>query len=265
MKTPLLIALLAVQVTHASADVQCPPVFGPRMVLQRDQAVPVWGTAAPGEKVNVEFAGKSAGTTADGNGVWTVMIGPFPASSKGQALVVKGANELRFDDVLVGEVWLCSGQSNMEKPLGERRGQRPTDNAAEEIRNAHHPRIRLFQMPRNGRPQKDDLTMQWNHCTPETVNKLSFSAAGYFFGREIHDRLDVPVGLIHSSVGGTRIELWTPPGAYQGIAGLEDLAKAAAGDRKYGMLELADCMTRWSNRSLHTDFADFSGIRASRI
>jgi sialate O-acetylesterase len=233
MKTHLLVALLAIQVPLAFADVGCPPVFGSRMVLQRDRAVPVWGTAAPGEKVNVEFAGKSAGTIADGNGVWTVMIGPFPASSKGQALVVKGANKLRFDDVLVGEVWLCSGQSNMEKPLGERRGQRPTDNAAEEIRNANHPRIRLFQMPRNGRPQKDDLTTQWNHCTPESVSRLSFSAAGYFFGREIQDRLDVPVGLIHTSVGGTRIELWTPPAAYQGIAGLEDLAKAAAGDRNH--------------------------------
>lgn len=204
------------------------------MVLQRDQPVPVWGTAADGEKVTVEFAKQKVETRAAKNGIWQVRLSPLKASAEPGTLVVRGNNELRFEDVLVGEVWLCSGQSKMEKPLGERKGQRPTDNAEEEIRNANHPLIRVFQMPRNGRPQKDDLTMQWHPCGSDVVNRLSFSATAYFFGREVQTKLGIPVGLIHTSVGGTRIELWTPPTAYQGIAGLEDIAKAAAGDRKLG-------------------------------
>jgi sialate O-acetylesterase len=204
------------------------------MVLQRGQPVPVWGTATDGEKVTVEFGKQKVETRAAKNGVWQVSLPPLKASAEPGILIVRGNNELRFEDVLVGEVWLCSGQSNMEKPLGERKGQRPTDNAEEEIRNAKHPLIRLFQMPRNGRPAKDDLTMQWHPCGPDVVNRLGFSAAAYFFGREVRAKLGIPVGLIHTSVGGTRIELWTPPTAYQGIAGLEDVAKAAAGDRKLG-------------------------------
>jgi sialate O-acetylesterase len=93
-------------------------------------------------------------------------------------------------------------------------------------------------MPRNGRPQQDDLTLQWHPCGSEVVNRLGFSAAAYFFGREVQGKLGIPVGLIHTSVGGTRIELWTPPDAYQGIAGLEDVAKAAAGDRNFGGIRI---------------------------
>ncbi|MEX1116173.1 MAG: sialate O-acetylesterase [Akkermansiaceae bacterium] len=226
------ISWLIVLSSQAQANITCPPIFGSHMVLQRDQAVPVWGTAAPGEKVTVNFAGSNTQTTAGRDGAWQVKLPPLAASAQAQTLVISGTNELRFDDVLVGEVWLCSGQSNMEKPLGARKGQRPTDNAEEEIRKAKHPLIRVFQMPRNGRKQPDDLTMEWHPCAPETVNQLAFSAAAYFFGRKIQAKLGVPVGLIHTSVGGTRIELWTPPRAYQGITGLEKLATAAAGDRK---------------------------------
>ena len=209
-------------------------MFGSHMVLQRDQPIQVWGTAAAGEKVTVDFAGAKMKVTAGDDGAWQVKLPPLSASAEPRTLVVTGTNEMRFDDVLVGEVWLCSGQSNMEKPLGERKGQRPTDNAEEEIRKANHPLIRVFQMPRDGRPQKDDLTMQWNLCESDVVNRLSFSAAAYFFGREVQAKLKIPVGLIHTSFGGTRIELWTAPTAYQGIAGLEELAEAAAGDRKFG-------------------------------
>ena len=225
---------LASSAIHVRADVACPPVFASHMVLQRDQEIPVWGTAADGEKVTVEFAKQKVETKAAKDGIWQVRLSPLKESAEPGTLVVRGNNELRFEDVLIGEVWLCSGQSNMEKPLGERKGQRPTDNAEEEIRKANHPLIRVFQMPRNGRPQKDDLTMQWHPCGSDVVNRLSFSAAAYYFGRALQSKLGIPVGLIHTSVGGTRIELWTPPTAYQGIAGLEDVAKAAAGDRKFG-------------------------------
>lgn len=224
--------LCAVGELHAA--VTCAPAFSSHMVLQRDQEIPVWGKASPGEKVTVEFGGTKLRTSADKNGAWQVKLPPMKASAEPGTLVVLGSDELRFEDVLVGEVWLCSGQSNMEKPLGVRSGQRPTDNAEEEIRNANHPLIRLFQVPRGGLPKKDDQTLQWQPCTSEMVDRLSFSAAAYFFGREVQAKLGIPVGLIHTSFGGTRIELWTPPDAYQGIAGLEDLAKAATGDRKVG-------------------------------
>ena len=231
------IPLFAIAVCFASsstdvhADVACPPVFSNHMVLQRDQEIQVWGTATDGEKVVVEFSNQKVETKAAKNGMWQVRLSPLKASAKPGTLVVRGNNELRFEDVLVGEVWLCSGQSNMEKPLGKRGGQHPTDNADEEIRNANHPLIRVFQMPRNGRTAKDDLTMQWHHCSSEVVNRLSFSAAAYFFGRELKEELDIPVGLIHTSVGGTRIEAWTLHTAYQGMKGLENVATAAQGDR----------------------------------
>ncbi len=234
MKHTVIFLILAGWPLLARAEVKCPPVFGSHMVLQRDQTIPIWGTANAGEKVTVKFAGNESHSIAGSDGKWQVKLPPLAASSAPRVLSVSGTNEIRFDDVLVGEVWLCSGQSNMEKPLGERKGQRPTDNAEKEIREANHPNLRVFQMPRGGRSQENDLTMRWHPCSSEVVNQMSFSAAAYFFGREVQAKLDVPVGLIHSSVGGTRIELWTPPEAYQGITGLEDIAKAAAVDRKLG-------------------------------
>lgn len=234
----LLVAMASQSPVHA--DVRCPPVFGPHMVLQRDKPVPVWGTSAPGENIHVEFAGKSVGTTAGRDGLWQVRLPSLPANAQPATLVVRGTNELRFEDVLVGEVWLCSGQSNMEKPIGQQNGQQPTDHAMEDIRNADHPRLRLYQTPRGGKPRPDDLTLQWHPCTPETIEKLRFSAAGYFFGCEILEKLDVPVGLIHTSFGGTRIEPWTVPTAYQGIPALKDFAKAAAGDRKIDGIRIGD-------------------------
>lgn len=238
MKLTILSLILMGLPRPAGADVKCPPVFASQMVLQRDQTIPIWGTANAGEKITVKFGGNLSHAVAGSDGAWEARIPPQAASSAPRDLVVSGTNELRFNDVLVGEVWLCSGQSNMEKPLGERSGQRPTDDAEREIRKADHPLIRVFQMPRGGRAQQNDLTMRWHPCTSEVVSQMSFSAVAYYFGRELQEKLDVPVGLIHSSIGGTRIEAWTPPEAFQGIAGLEDIAKAAAGDRKFGDLRI---------------------------
>jgi sialate O-acetylesterase len=224
------IAALTAGGTPSSAEVRCPPVFGTHMVLQRDQPVPVWGNAAAGEKVTVEFAGKKSTATADPHGVWQVKLAPLPASGESRTLVVRGSNVIHFEDVLVGEVWLCSGQSNMEKPLGNQVGQRPTENAQEEIRSADHPTLRLFQMPRGGQSDRIDSTRQWHACQPEILDKTRFSAAAYFFGRELIEKLGVPVGLIHTSVGGTRIEPWTVPTAYEGLPGLSAYAAPGAGD-----------------------------------
>jgi sialate O-acetylesterase len=196
------------------ADVRCATAFGDHMVLQRDRPVLIWGEADPGEAVTVEFAGQSASTTATAAGHWRLALDPLPASTEPHLLTVRGHNTLAFSDVLVGEVWLCSGQSNMEKQLGPRTGQKPTDKHEEEIRQANHPLLRLFQVPRYGQPQPEVTGLCRVPCTSETIQSTEFSAAGYFFGRELVRELGVPVGLIHSSFGGTRIEAWMPPAAF---------------------------------------------------
>lgn len=198
------------------------------MVLQRERPVLIWGTAKPRERVTVEFAGQQRTTTAADDGRWCVRLAPMPANGEGRTLTIRGVNPLTFADVLVGEVWFCSGQSNMEKPLGPRPGQQPTDNFEAEIRAADHPRIRLFQMPRHGRPQEGVDGLRWLPCTPETIVRTQFSAVAYFFGRELQAELDVPIGLIHASYGGTMIEAWTPRQAFAGNPALRPLL-----DRRY--------------------------------
>src|SRR5262249_16071646 len=136
--TPCIRFVVAVMFAVASlrAEVHCAIIFGDHMVLQRDRPVPVWGEAAPGESVTVEFAGQHRATNPGADGRWNLTLAQMSASAEPRVFTVRGANEITFKDVLVGEVWLCSGQSNMEKPLGPRQGQKPTDNYEEETRAA---------------------------------------------------------------------------------------------------------------------------------
>jgi len=213
---PLLLALpLALLAPRPAAAVSMPAVFGDHMVLQRERPVALWGSAAPGETLTIRFGDHEASVTTDPHGRWRGRLPAMPASDEARALVVSGSDELRFEDVLVGEVWLCSGQSNMEKPLGEKRGQRPTDNHLTEIAAARHPRLRLFQVPHHGRVTRPEAQMRWLPCSPDSVTATEFSAAGYFFGRELLHNLEVPVGLIHASFGGTMVEAWTPRAAIE--------------------------------------------------
>lgn len=223
MRTFLCIAGLLFASLAARADVRCAAILGDHMVLQRDRAVPVWGDAAPGESVTVEFAGQRVATTASADGHWRVMLAAMPANAESRALTVSGTNTVTFSDVLVGEVWLCSGQSNMEKQLGPRKGQKPTDNYEEEIRQANHPLLRLYQMPQHGRPQKNVLGLTWVVCSPESVQRTEFSAAGYYFGRELCQQLGVPVGVINASFGGTLIEAWIPEDEFASRAAIREL------------------------------------------
>ncbi|MCC5804744.1 MAG: hypothetical protein JJU00_00320 [Opitutales bacterium] len=208
-----------------AAEITLPPVFSDHMVLQRDRAVKIWGQAPPGEAVAVRFGDREATARAGDDGGWTLYLGPLSASAEPRVLSVTGADGAgpAFHDVLVGEVWLASGQSNMEKPLGEMRGQKPTGNHEEEIAAADHPTLRLFQVPHKGEVKRPDVQMRWIPCTPESVDAIPFSAAAYFFGRELVRELDVPVGLIHSSYGGTMIEAWTPREAFLRDPRLEPL------------------------------------------
>lgn len=198
------------------ADVTVSKVFGDHMVLQQNAPIRVWGTADPGEGVSVSLAGESADTTAGEAGKWRLDLPALAADGKSHTLTVKGKNTIELKDVLLGEVWLCSGQSNMEWAVNG------TLNAQEEIAAADHPQIRLFDVPGHVAvpdPQVD-VRGQWQLCSPETIP--SFTAVGYFFGRELQKELKVPIGLVGTNWGGTRIEPWTPPVGFEAVPDLKD-------------------------------------------
>ena len=210
---PLLAAAAALLLcASAGAVVRLPAVLSDHAVLQRAASVPVWGWADPQEAVTVEFGKQSASTRAGADGRWRVALDLRQAASTPAVLHVRGAvNAIAVDDVLVGEVWLASGQSNMEKPLGEKSGQKPVPNHEQEIAAANYPDIRLFKVLRKkaGQPL-DDVNGVWERCAPSSIGRINFSAAAYFFGRRLHQQLRTPVGLIDATWGGTRIEPWTP-------------------------------------------------------
>ena len=193
-------AFLTGQVSLARADVKVPAIFGSHMVLQRDQKDRVWGWAEPGEEVTVKIADQSQTAKAGADGAWQVMLDPMPAGGP-HVLSIEGKNTLQFDDVLVGEVWICSGQSNMQWSVA---GAKDADL---ELATAKYPNIRLITVPNFGtqEPQKD-FRGSWQTCRPETA--AGFSAVGYFFGRQLHQTLGVPVGLINDAWGGSACEAW---------------------------------------------------------
>jgi sialate O-acetylesterase len=197
-------ALAAIVAPAARADVVPNSVFTDHAVLQRDRPITVWGTSDPGEQVSVGLStdtGTSAAATATADGRW---IATLPALSAGgpYTLTVQGKNRVQFKDVLVGEVWVCSGQSNMEMHLDR------CFEANQAIAAAKNPKLRLFTVTKTTAPGPlDKVKGEWKECTPETAP--SFSAVAYYFGRDLQKALDVPVGLIHTSWGGTPAQAWT--------------------------------------------------------
>ncbi len=212
MKQAPLALVAALASLPAAALVRLPAIMSDHAVLQRADKVPVWGWAAPGEQVRVAFGDQQQVARAGKDGRWSVALDLRSAPDVPGALAVRGQdNEIVVNDVLVGEVWLASGQSNMAKPLGEQQGQKPTLNSAAEIAAANRPSMRLFKVGRSKKQQPgDDVAGKWVACTPESIAATKFSAAAYFFGRRLEQELKTPVGLVDSTVGGTRIELWTP-------------------------------------------------------
>ena len=197
------------------ADVKLPHVIGSRTVLQQQRPVVIWGWADPGEAVTVSLDHETAQSTADSKGNWKTTLPALAADGQPHRITVSGKNKIELDDILVGEVWLGSGQSNMEWPVGA------TTKAQEAVAAANHPQIRLFQIPKVQTPQPaNDVTAEWKPCTPQTA--AGFSAALYFFGLRLHKDLNVPVGLINDSWGGSPIEAWivagnTAGGMYNGM------------------------------------------------
>ena len=185
------------------ADVKLPAIIGNHMVLQREMPLPIWGWAAAGEEVTVAVGDHKATTKAADDGKWLVKLPPLKGGAPVE-MTITGKNTIKLTDILVGEVWVGSGQSNMQWSVNA------VDNAQQEIAAANHPGIRLFSVPLvpAGVPA-NDVQASWQVCSPQTI--AGFSAVAYFFGREIHKTLNVPVGMIATSWGGTRIEPWIPP------------------------------------------------------
>jgi sialate O-acetylesterase len=193
------------------------------MVLQRELPVPVWGLADTGEEVTVTFGGQSKTTEAGKDGRWQVKLDALKANAKGQALTISGKNKVTLKDVLVGEVWICSGQSNMEWRLAQ------TLNGKDEVAKANHPLIRLFNVPGHitNPLAQDKCPGSWTACDSKTAG--GFSAVGYFFGRRLQQELKVPVGLVGSNWGGTRIEPWTSPAGFHSVPELKSIATTVDG------------------------------------
>jgi len=189
------------------AEVSVPSIFSDNMVLQRDIKTTIWGWADPGEEIKVTINSQSRSTKTDSNGSWTVKLEPIEAGGPFE-LRIEGENRIKLTNILVGDVWICSGQSNMEMRV------RHVNDSDNEVADALHSNLRLFQITNDLSPEsRNDCEGRWEECRPSTIG--DFSAVGYFFGRKIMRELDVPVGLINSSWGGTTVEAWMSPDAQQ--------------------------------------------------
>ncbi len=214
----ILAGLLAALPIALAANVRLPAVIGDHMVIQQDKPVTIWGWAGRGEQVTLRLAGQEKKVRAGADGKWQAVLAPLKAGGAALELDVVGEKgpDIIVRDILVGEVWICSGQSNMEWTVQGLASPLP------EILRADHPSLRLFLVPRrtSDRPL-DDVNAKWTACTPETVRP--FSAVAYYFGLELQKRLGVPVGLIESAWGGTMIEPWTPPAGFAAMPDIEPL------------------------------------------
>ena len=255
MKSSLLIVLLAFCLP-ALADVRLPDVIGSGMVLQQKQSVPIWGTAEPGEGVTVVFGGKKHSAVADASGKWRVDLGRLTANFNPQTMTITGKNVIELKDILIGEVWLVAGQSNMQRLLRE------TANGDAVQAAANHPNIRLFNASREVAFKKRAGKLgEWAACTPDSVKE--FSAAGYYFGVEMERELKVPIGLINSSYGGSQAEAWTPVeylNASPDLKATVDRTKIWDEERGRVRTEYADAINKWREES---DKAKAAGARPS--
>lgn len=203
IKLSFVLLMLVFMGTAIFAEVRLPSVVGNNMVLQRNEVVKVWGWANPGEKVTVSFRKKTHSARADSDGKWMVKLAPMKEGGP-YSMEIKGENKIVLENILIGDVWVCSGQSNMTHYLG-----RHAERYAKEIAEANMPEIRQFYVPTKAvisGPLNDVPNLKWVAATPETV--LDFTVIGYFFAKKLYDKYRVPMGIINTSVGGTIIEAW---------------------------------------------------------
>jgi len=228
MKKSLLIIFSALMFAQSFANVKPNSLFSDNMVLQRGVVVPVWGTAKDSETITVEFE-KQRITTVAKDGKWMIKLKPLKAGGP-FTMKILGEDTITIQNILVGEVWVCSGQSNMERQLGLRNGQKPIVNWIEEAASANYPEIRQFYVPRNYFIKTNladtmfaDAKSKWVVCDTSTVK--DFSAVGFFFARELYKKYQVPIGMLFSSVGGTPAENWTTRAALEANPELKVLAE----------------------------------------
>ncbi|MEQ8552539.1 MAG: sialate O-acetylesterase [Cyclobacteriaceae bacterium] len=207
MKIHITILLLVVSMC-ANANVKLPLLFNDGIVLQRNKPIPVWGWADAGEKIEIRLNNQVVKTKTGKDGKWMIHLNPEKAGGP-YKMTVKGLNTIVVNDVLIGEVWICSGQSNMEFTVSN------VMNAKEEISGADYPLIRQFLVEKevSGVPKEDFKGGKWEACNATTVG--GFTAVGYFFAKKLHDELKIPIGIINSSWGGTCVETWTSRGAFE--------------------------------------------------
>jgi len=211
------------------AQTKLPSILSDNMLLQQATDVKIWGWDTPGQSVTVNPSWtKSVKTTTSKDGKWQVFVAT-PKAGKTGKLKISGSTKQTINNILFGEVWLCSGQSNMERELGFKNNQKPIVNFYEESLKANHPNIRMFLVKKKkSTTPLEDCEGEWIVCTPETV--LKFSAVGYFYGKQLSEKLKMPVGLIQSAWGGTRVEPWTPK------EGVEKVALENGGQKKFSNL-----------------------------
>ena len=217
----ILILLISISILDkAYAEVILPKVLGNNMVLQRDKSVPIWGTASAGEAITVKFSDQTKKTTADAAGNWQIMLDPMAASATPRILEINGTNTIKLNNILVGEVWLCSGQSNMSYEMRKNSKVRRPDTSTvnspiDELDRAHNPQIRIFLVTQKNLRKSDSTHSGWDIA--EGTALRDFSAVGYFYAKNLNHDLHVPVGIICSAISGSRIEPWMPREAFNEI------------------------------------------------
>ena len=242
-KIALFLTFSLLSALSSLAELKLPGIFGDHMVLQQKQSNPVWGWDTPGTEITVSFAGQTLSTKAGSDGKWTVKLAPLPANATPQTLTVAGSTRCEIHDVLIGEVWLCSGQSNMGFKLS-----RGYDGDLEALA-ANFPEIRFLNMPLVGTQElKDDFKGRWQASTPETAG--DFSAVGFLFGRRLHEILQVPVGLINNAWGGSPAEAWVRRSALENDPRFKLLIESAAKREAellpdQGKAEMERLLTQW--------------------
>lgn len=245
MKFHFAFAILIVSFIAARAEIRLPDILGDSMVLQQNQAVPIWGWANAGESVTVKFGKQTRNAVADANGKWRVDLRSLKAGFAPQTLTIEGTNRIELKNILVGEVWLVAGQSNMQRLLRE------TANGAEVQSKANSPNIRIFNASRDvAFKKKQGKLGEWQPVTPESVKE--FSAAGFYFGLEMEKALKVPIGLINSSYGGSQAEAWTPVAYLNANPELKptvDRTAIWAEERSRVKVEYAQAIAKWREES----------------
>ena len=244
----MLVALCLALSEHLRADVQLPALFGDHMVLQRDRPIHLWGWADPRETVRVAFRGEVSSIVTSPKGRWNLYLEPAAAGGP-YDLEIHGENSIQLTDILIGDVWVGSGQSNMDWPL-----QRCND-AAKEIAAAQHPEIRYFKVARSSaETRQEDVEGEWRVVTPETASE--FSGIAYFFARHLHTELGVPFGIIQSAWGGTPAQAWTSSGALLSEPELADHVAQFEAKREAEKPGYEAAFADWQRRAAETTRED---------